>query len=44
MTRGIIRRAFALAERWQDRFACPPLWISILTYSFMVGRGSRPAL
>jgi hypothetical protein len=44
MTRAVIRRAYSLAERWQHRFSCPPLWMGILTYSFMVGRGLRPRL
>jgi len=44
LTRGIIRPAYALAERWQHRFSCPPLWVSVLTYAFMVGSGLKPQL
>ena len=44
MKRSIIRPAYALAERWQVRFSCPPLWISVLTFAFMVGRGLKPRL
>jgi len=44
MTPDVIRPLMRWAEQWQDRLACPILWASLLTYSFLVGCGCKPAL
>jgi GT2 family glycosyltransferase len=42
MTPALINPLKTLAERWQYRFSCPPLWLIVLTYSYLVGRGLKP--
>jgi hypothetical protein len=44
MTPAVMRPLMLQAEQWQDRFACPILWASLLTYSFLVGCGRKPPL
>lgn len=44
MRPALINPLTKLAERWQHRCACPPLWNLVLAYSFLVGRGLKPRL
>jgi glycosyltransferase involved in cell wall biosynthesis len=44
MSPTVMRPLMQWAEQWQDRFAFPFVWISLLTYSFLVGCGRKPRL